>query len=149
MMAGDQFQRLLAAIEALRDHAPYWKQFVIAALPIFLASVLGFATALVLDWLKTRRENRKAIRERLEKELARLNGASTAMGFNIEALTHMVFQQILPHYRASYEAMSAINKIGPNDLSAHKDFAVLFYAKYQQSIVVRCPNLYVIEIDFF
>ena len=99
MMTVDQFQRLLASIEALSDHAPYWKQFVITALPIFLASVLGFATALLLDRLKTRRENQKVNQERLEKELARPSGASTAMGFNIEVLIHTVFQQILPHYK--------------------------------------------------
>ena len=60
-----QLQKLLASIDALEDHAPYWKHFLITAVPIFLASLLGLATALLLDSLKTRRELRKGVSERL------------------------------------------------------------------------------------
>jgi hypothetical protein len=81
-----QLQRLLSSV----DHTPYWKQVLVTSLPIFLASLLGLATALLLDWLKTRREKNKAGRERLEKELSLLSGTNTAIGLNIEALTHTV-----------------------------------------------------------
>jgi hypothetical protein len=57
-----QLQKLLSSIDALGD--PYWKHFLTAALPIFLASLLGLAAAWLLESLKTRRENRRTVRER-------------------------------------------------------------------------------------
>ena len=106
-----QLQKLLASVDALADHAPYWKHFLIAALPIFLASLLGLATAWLLEWLKTRRENRKTVRERLEKELTLLSGANTAIAFNISALIHIVMQHVLPHYRRSHAAVARIEEV--------------------------------------
>jgi hypothetical protein len=105
-----QLEKLLASVEALADHGPYWKHFLTTALAIFLASFLGLATALLLDWLKTRRENGKAVLERLENELALLSGANTAIGLNITALIHTVTQQILSHHEQSHAACSAIEK---------------------------------------
>jgi Na+-driven multidrug efflux pump len=110
-MTADQFERLMAAIEALRDHSVDWKRLFIAALPTFLAtflaSVLGFATALLLGRLKTERENRKVTRERLEKELAQLSAASTVMGFNVEALTHTFYQQDITPLRGESRYFAA------------------------------------------
>jgi hypothetical protein len=153
MMTVDQFQKLLAAIEAIRDHAVNWNQLFITALPTFLAtflaSILGFATALLLDWLRTRRDNRKVARERLEKELAQLSGASTAMGFNVEALTHIVYQQILPHYEAARDVLLLIERVKENDSLARQKLNTLFFSKYQSLIMMRSPALYLMETDFF
>jgi hypothetical protein len=54
-----QLQKLLASIDALADHAPYWRHFLITAVPIFLASLLGLATALLLDRLKNQARESK------------------------------------------------------------------------------------------
>ena len=101
-----QLQKIIAAIDDLKDHAPGWKP----GIPIFIAALLSFLFALFLDYLKTRRELRKAKRERVEKELSALNGASTAVAFNIEALIHTTMQQIMPHYHQSNAAVAIISE---------------------------------------
>lgn len=123
----------------------YWKHFVITAVPIFLASLLGLATALLLDCLKTRRELRKGVRERLENELALLSGANTAIAFNIEALTHTVMQQILPHHEQSHAACAAIEALD-GDPSRLKQFDELLHSEFQP-MMKRCPEPYLDDIN--
>ena len=106
-----QLKQLIISINALHSQVPYWKQFFVTTLPIFLAALLWLTTALLLDWLKTRRECKNLVRERLEKELALLSGVNTAIAFNISTLIHTVMQQILPHYKQSYAAKVKIAKL--------------------------------------
>jgi hypothetical protein len=119
-----QFQKLIASVDALADHAPTWQHFLVAALPVFLASLLGFATAYLLDLLKTRRENKKVIRERLEKELALLSGVNTAIGFNVTTLIHTVKQQILPHYYNSKSALGMIEDLHAGRRKSFERFTI-------------------------
>jgi hypothetical protein len=140
-----QMQKLLAAIDALEDHGPYWKHFVTAALPIFMASLLGLATALLLDWLKTRRDNNKANKERLEKELALLSGANTAIAFNISALTHTVLQQVLPHHEKSHAARAALESL-LGDPSQMAQFNNLLHSEFEP-MMKRCPEPYLEDLN--
>jgi hypothetical protein len=140
-----QLQKLLASIDALQDHAPFWNHFLNTAVPIFLASLLGLATALLLDWLKTRRESRKSTCERLEKELVQLSGANTAIAFNIEALIHSVMQQILPHHEQSHAACKAIEALNgdPNRL---KKFDDQLHSEFLP-MMKRCPEPYLEDVN--
>jgi hypothetical protein len=140
-----QLQKLLASVDALSDHAPYSRHFLFAALPIFLASLLGLATALFLDWLKTRREHKKTIRERLENELGLLSGVNTAIGFNVTALIHTVMQQILPHYNNSQDACGAITDLQRRSINPQQ-FNDLMHSKFQP-VMRRCPLLYLEDLN--
>jgi len=140
-----QFQKLLASVDALADHAPTWRHFLITALPIFLASLLGLATALFLDRLKTRRESKKVIRERLEKELALLSGMNTAIGFNVTTLIHTVKQQILPHYYNSKSALGMIEGLHAGSID-QKQFKTRMYSEFQP-IMRRCPAPYLEDVN--
>ena len=142
-----QFQKILAAIDALYDHTPYWMHLLVTAFPIFLASLLGFVTALFLDWLKTRRDSQKLTRERREKELAQLSGVTTAIGFNIEALIHTVMQQVLPHRDQSYAAIAAIQSVRNKEMEMQQ-FYELLHSEFLP-IVTRCPEPYFIQVDLF
>src|ERR1700733_10270409 len=140
-----QFQKLLASIDALADHAPYWKHFLITASPILLASLLGLATALLLDWLKTRRESRKNVRERLENELALLSGVNTAIGFNVTTLIHTVVQQILPHHEQSQAACAAIEALHAGSID-RRQFNDLLHSEFQP-MMRRCPVPYLEDVN--
>ena len=142
-----QFQKLIATIDALAVPAPYWKHFFIAAVPIFLASLLGLSTAMLLDWLKTRREKRTSDRERLEHELSLLSGANTAIAFNIESLVHTVLQQILPHHQASQAACAALEAV-----QTDPRHAALFYERLHSEfhpVMKRCPLPYLEDLNLF
>jgi hypothetical protein len=140
-----QFQKLLASVDALADHAPTWRHFLITALPIFLASLLGFATAYLLDWLKMRRENKKVIRERLENELALLSRTNTAIGFNVTTLIHTVMQQILPHYQKSQEACGAITNLQRRSIDP-RQFNDQMHSNFQP-VMRRCPLPYLEDVN--
>src|ERR1700722_20917406 len=115
MLDNNELQAIIASINNLKDHTPYWKTFLTLSIPILISSMLGVVTglgsALYLDRLKTRRENAKIVRERREKELALLSGANAAIAFNIEAITHTVLQQKMPHYEHSRAACLEISTL--------------------------------------
>lgn len=139
-----QFQKLLASLDALGDQTS-WKHLLITALPIFLAALLGLGTAWLLDWLKTERENKKVIRERLEKELALLSGVNTAIGFNVTTLIHTVKQQVLPHYYKSKSALAAIEALQVGSLDP-KQFNYLMHSEFQPTMR-RCPVPYLENVN--
>jgi hypothetical protein len=142
-----QLQKILSTVGGLKDGALSWQRFLLLAAPVFLGAILGFAFAFLMDWLRTRRENRKIIRERQEKELAQLSGVMIALGFNIEALIHTVMQQILPHYKQSHAAAAAVLAARINKITIQQ-FAALLHSEYQP-MITRCPDQYFIEIELF
>jgi ABC-type sulfate transport system permease component len=73
LISPSQWRELVTTVSGLGDHQALWLRIITSAAPTFLAFVLGLISAFFLDWQKTRRENRKAIREREEKELSQLN----------------------------------------------------------------------------
>jgi hypothetical protein len=122
-------------------------EFFVAAVPIFLAALLGVGVGFFTDWLKTRRENRKLIRERREKELTQLNVVATANAYNIEVLLHTVMQQILPHHEQSHDAAAAL-RLAKNDLPKLQAFGESMESDYR-AMTTRCPEPYFIELEFF
>jgi hypothetical protein len=44
----------------------------------------------------------------MNKNLTQLNGAATAMGFNIGSLLHIAVRQVLPHDERSHAAFAAL-----------------------------------------
>ena len=123
------------------------QQFFVAAVPVFLAALLGVGAALFMDWLKTRRENRKAARERREKELTQLNSAATAMGYDIEALLHIVMQQVLPHREQSHAAAAALHT-AENNAAQLRAFVKSMNLEFP-AMTCRCPEPYFIELELF
>jgi hypothetical protein len=142
-----QLQKIFAAIDAFKDHTPYWRHVLIVAAPVFLAAVLGVGVGFFTDWLKTRRENRRISCERREKELAQLNVAATAMGYNIEALLHIVMQQVLPHHDQSHSASTALRAAG-NNVAQLRAFAASMSSVFP-AMMTRCPEPHFVDVDFF
>jgi hypothetical protein len=141
-----QFQKLLEAIEKLKDHDSYIERFLVAAAPVFFGAVLGLAFGFFTDWLKTRREKRKSDRERQEKELSQLNIITSAIWFNIEEMLHIVIQQVLPHRKQSYAAATALRHATLD--FEKRDFGVSMNSKFPK-LMTRCPVPHFIECDLF
>jgi len=141
-----QWQEILTTIAKLSDHAPFWVRIVSIAAPTFLAFILGLASALFLDHLKSRRESRKLLHERDTKELTQLNIVSTAMAFNLETLIHFVMDQIIPHYRDSHSAEDSV--ISVRTIEQFREFSADLDIKYK-AMVTKSPEPYFLEIDFF
>jgi hypothetical protein len=143
-----QFQKLLEAIDKLKDHDTYLERFLVAAAPVFFGAVLGLAFGFFTDWLKTRRERRKLDREKQEKELSQLNIIATAMWYNIEELLHIIMQQILPHREQSYAASAALQQL-IHDNSEQLHMLGAFMSSKFPAMMMRCPPPYFIELDLF
>jgi hypothetical protein len=140
-----QLQKVLTAIDGLKDSTSFGQHFLIAAAPVFFGAMLGLAFGFATDWLKTRRERQKLSRERQEKELAQLSEVTTALGFNIESLIHTVMQQVLPHYKQSHAALVATQAVRNNAMRLQQ-FDELLHSEYQ-SMMTRCPAPYFIEVE--
>ncbi len=115
--------------------------------PVVLGAVLAVATGFFSDWRKASRDNRKALRDRQEKELKQVNAVSTAMGFNIEALLHIVMQQILPHRAHSHAALDGLQETA-GDAEKVRLFFATMHEKYR-AMMMRCPEPYFIDLEFF
>jgi len=140
-----QLQKIIATVGSLEDHSPYWKHFLIASVPIFLASMLGLLTAWLLDAYKNRREETKTVRERREKELSLLSVVNTAIGFNISTLIHTAVQQVLPHYKQSNAALFAVEALH-GERSRLQAFVDQLHIEFGATIK-RCPEPYLEEIN--
>ena len=152
-----QWQNIIEAVKGLRDHSSYWTHFLIQAAPVFLGSLLGIGSALLLDGLRTRRETRKILTERQEKdaadllerqtrELGQLNLVSTAMGFNLENLQHIAMQQVLPHFHDSHAACTEIESLPTAEQIAR--FGATMSDRFPH-MTTRSPEPYFFEVDFF
>jgi hypothetical protein len=117
------------------------------AFPVVLGAVLAVATGFFSDWRKTHRDDRKALRDRQERELRQINAVSTAMGFNIESLLHIVMQQILPHREHSHAALEALDITGGDEEKVRVFFETM-HDKYR-AMMMRCPEPYFIDLEFF
>jgi hypothetical protein len=121
------------------DFFDHW-QTLFAGLIALLAAVIAVILTLTA-------ESRKAYRERQEKELTQLNGAATAMGYNIEALLHIVEQQILPHYEQSHAALVAMHTT-ENNTAQLRVFVETIDSQFT-AMMTRCPEPYFIYLEFF
>ena len=125
--------------QTIVDFFYYW-QTLFAGLIALLAAVIGVILTLTA-------ESRKAYRERQEKELTQLNGAATAMGYNIEALLHIVDQQILPHHEQNDAAFVALHAAESNTAQL-REFVETIDLKFT-GMMTRCPEPYFIYLEFF
>ena len=140
-----QWERLLDAVKSLVDHQSYWGHFLTQAAPVFLGSLLGIGSALFLDWLKTRREASKALKDGRKQELAQLNLVSTAMGFNLENLQHIAMQQVLPHFHQSYAANLEVESFKTAEEVMR--FGATMSDRFPK-MTTRCPELFFFELEF-
>jgi hypothetical protein len=92
-------------------------------------------------------KDRRASRERQGKELKQLNTISTAMGYNIESLLHIVMQQILPHREHSHAAFAALH-VAQNDSAQLRVFFETMHSSFR-AMMMRCPEPYFIDLEFF
>lgn len=111
------------------------------------AGVIALIAAFITVIFTLTVESRKAYRDRQEKELTQLNGVATAMGYNIEALLHIVMQQILPHCEQSHAAFAALHA-SENNATALRSFFEKMHSDFP-AMMTRCPEPYFIDLEFF
>ncbi len=146
IISASQWHELVTTVSGPGDHQVLWLRIITSAAPTFLAFVLGLISAFFLDWQKTRREDRKAIREREEKELSQLNVVSTAMAFNTESLQHLAMLQVLPHHRDSHAAKAIFSQVITAEQAGN--FGRVMSQRFP-CMITRCPEPYFIEVDLF
>jgi hypothetical protein len=78
--------------------------------------------------------------------LTQLNVVATAMGYNIEALLHIVMQQILPHREDSHAAFAALHA-AENDAAQLGVFFETMHSEFR-AMMMRCPEPYFIDLEF-
>jgi hypothetical protein len=140
-----QFQQLLATINALHGGDGGWRQWTpVLAVPVsaFFAMLVGIR----LEMYKTSREQKKRVHEKLEKEVSQLNIAIIGIAYNIETLVHIVFQNILPHYRQSHAAYNTLHQVKGDSNKLTEFFRTLH--KYP-ALMMTSPEIYFVEVDFF
>ena len=69
------------------------------------------------------------------------------MGYNIEALLHIVMQQILPHHERSHAAFAAL-RATENDAVKLRVFVETMHLKFT-AMMTSCPEPYFIDLEFF
>ncbi len=107
-MTDEQLQKLIAAISALKPiGGVHWETVV----PVFVSALLAMLVGISMEYFKSFREKIKAERTKQKDELAKLNIATIALGYNLELVIHAVLQNILPHYDASHAAFLAVNQV--------------------------------------
>ena len=137
-----QLQKILATIEAVKGSGIPWEQVI----PV--ASVLsGICVGIALEYFRGYRERKKVTEERQKKELTQLNGVATAMGYNIEALLHIVMQQVLPHHDRSHAALAAL-RATENNTAQFGGFVETMHSEFT-AMTTRCPEPYFIDLEFF
>ena len=74
-----------------------------------------------------------------------MSGAHTAIGFNITALIHITYQQILPHFEQSHAALAAIKSARGGSISLDQ-FSVLMHSEFTP-VMTRCPDHYLEDVS--
>jgi hypothetical protein len=136
-----QLQAILATIKALKNEGIHWEQVI----SIFLSALSGMGVGILLELYKSSRERAKTTRERLEREVKQINTVIVGIGYNIDTLTHGALQNIIPHHQQSHEAYNALQAAGRDAEKIEQVFQSL--GKYQ-ALMMTCPELFVIEVDF-
>ncbi len=140
-----QLEKILAAINALHSHG--WWQWVPVA-SVFVSALLAMIVGIVLEIYRKSRSAKKAIREKLEKEVSQINVAISGVSYNIEVLLHVVSDFIIPHHSESHIVFTALQK-AQDDPQKLKQVASSFSAPNHPALRKTCPELQFIEWDFF
>lgn len=137
-----QILQMFLEIQRLQNSNAHWD--FRSAIPTLIGALLGLCAALFLDHLKTRREDRQAIRIRRENELSALNRANIALAFNVEILVHAGLQQILPHHDGSVAALALIRQARTISapLSLHDDLS-----EPLREATKRCPLPHLLDLN--
>lgn len=137
-----QFDALLKAVQAIKSDS-YWHWQ--SAVPIFISSFLGLLTGICLDILRRRLDHRKTGDEKRKKELQQIKCALIGIGYNIQTLTHLAAQNLLPHHAQSENALTKLRQIC-NEREALSKFAQSLHEF--PALMMTCPPLYFVEYDF-
>jgi hypothetical protein len=119
-----------------------WVQVV----SVFLSALLAMIVGILLDLFKRHRDSVKATREKLEHEVQQINGIISGIGFNISTLSHIVMQNILPHYNHSHAAYKALHNVN-GDGERIKQFAISLHQ--YPALIMTCPQMHFREWDFW
>jgi hypothetical protein len=138
-----QLQKVLATVEAVKGSGIHWEQVI----PVFVSALLAMCVGIGLEYFKDHRERKKGSKERQRKELMQLNGAATAMGYNVECLLHIVMQQVLPHHEGSHAALAAL-RAAENNAPQLRAFVETMHSEFTP-MMTRCPEPYFIDLEFF
>jgi hypothetical protein len=127
-----QFQRILTVQQG-------WWPIASVFVSAFLAMMVGIGVERLRAWV----ERKKINHERQEQQINQINAVISGLTFNIELLTHIVSQNILPHYRDSRSICEEINKGGMND-----DHHIVAFLSKHPCFFMTCPEMYLVEYDF-
>lgn len=133
-----QFQKILAALSAQHGWWP--------VVSVFVSALLAMIVGILLDRARAWFERRKSLREKQEHEIQQINAAISGLTFNIELLSHVASQNILPHYRDSQALNQKIEEDDKND--EHIYHLIISFNKIYPSIFMTCPEMYLLEYDF-
>jgi hypothetical protein len=115
---------------------------VIQVTSVFLAALLAMCVGILLEVFKDRRSISEYNQGKLKREVAQINNTISVIGYNIEALFHSVNQFILPHHNEGHIAYKALL-----ETKGDPQFAMSFPT--YSALVTTCPELHLIEWDFF
>jgi hypothetical protein len=101
-----------------------------------------------LAHLKEEKEEaeRRAHIDRQKQEIIKINVAISGMEYNIETLLHSTVQYILPHHTESHLAYTALDKASGNP---EKLVQLVMSISTYRALVTTCPEIHLIEWDFF
>jgi hypothetical protein len=136
-----QLQKILTTLESMKSDGVHWEQVI----PVFLSAALGMSVGIGLEYFKRYLERNKVELERDKKELNQINIATVAIAYNIEALIHLVMQNILPHHSQSVAAFQALQET-TKEPEKIKQFALTLYI--YPALMMTSPDVNFIELDF-
>ena len=126
----------------------YWAGWVQAKATRTAADLQVAAINAQLAHLKAEKEEAEARShvDRQKREITQINVAITGMGYNIETLLHSTIQYILPHHNESHLVYTALNRACGNPQQIAQ--LVMSISTYR-ALVTTCPEIHLIEWDFF
>ena len=137
-----QLQKILDSIDATKHGGFHWETVV----PVFVSALLAMCVGIGLEYFKGYREKKKTVAKKQKDELSEINLATIALAYNLELITHFVFQNILPHYDDSHAALVAVGRVAPTDADIA---AFLQTTGNYRHMMMTAPELNFLEYDFF
>jgi len=103
-------------------------------------------TGVFLEYLRTDREKQRKLSNTAKDELVAINIATIAMAYNLELCVHMTFQNIIPHYKDSHKADTAVMAVPRND--PQRMAAFLPTINQYPCMMMTAPDFNFLEHDF-
>jgi hypothetical protein len=134
-----QLQKILTTIESLGGW--HWE----LAIPVFLGALGAMVVGIIIELVRWNHEKAKLATERSKKEVEQINVAVVGIVYNIEALLHHVFLNIIPHYDDSHLAYRELHGTNLDEERITRFLSSL--GKYP-AIMTIAPEMYFVELDF-